>query len=56
MFFLISCFFGHFESLAFFRKWGLQTLHQSGQVGYLSEFFKSTTKVTIYSKKLGYFD
>ena len=31
MFVLFSRLFGHFESLAFFRKIGGQTLHQSSQ-------------------------
>ena len=37
MFVLFSRLFGHFESFAFFRKWGGggggQTLHQSSQTG-----------------------
>ena len=39
MFVLFSRLLGHFESLAFFNKWG-QISHQSNQTGYFSQFSK----------------
>ena len=39
---LFPGFFGHFESLASFRKWGGQALHQNSQTRCFSRFFKGT--------------
>ena len=46
MFVLFSGFFGHFESLAFFKKVE-HTLHQSGQEDVFSQFLKGAT-ITIF--------
>ena len=43
MFVLFPGFFGHFESLGVFSKIGGQTLHQSCQTWYFSQFLKDTT-------------
>ena len=50
MFVLFSRLFGHFESLALFRKWGDKLCTKVVKQSIFSQFFKSTTKVTIFQK------
>ena len=56
MFVELSRLFCRFQGLAFFSKMGRQTLHQSSQAGYFSQFLKGTMIKQQFFKKCGYFD
>ena len=56
MFVLFSRLFGHFESLAFFRKWGDKPYTKAVKHHIWSNFERYNNKVAIFRKKPGYFD
>ena len=53
---LFSRLFGHFGCLTFLKKMGDKLYTKVVIQDIFSQFFKSTTKVTIFSKKPGYLD
>ena len=56
MFVIFSRLYGHFKSLASFRKWRGQTLHQAVKSNALVNFAKLQILSNNFSKKCSYFD
>ena len=56
MFVLFSRLFGHFESLALFRKWGTNLALKQSNKMFLVNFSKVQQLSNLFQKKCGYFD